>query len=130
MTTLSLGLQHVRVVALAVTDMARATKFYGETLGLAPAYEHGIMLGYGLGPNILMLKDDWYGTPTAEPNPRITLACDYAPDTAAFLQARGVTIADAVVAIEEGFYIGSFLDSEGNKLWFCSPLQRQENQPE
>jgi hypothetical protein len=23
---------------------------------------------------------------------------------------------------DEGFYVGSFLDSEGNKLWYCSPI--------
>jgi hypothetical protein len=25
----------------------------------------------------------------------------------------------------DGFYIGSFLDSEGNKLWFCSPVEQK-----
>ncbi len=37
------------------------------------------------------------------------------------LLARGVRISDGVSLYEEGlFYIGAFLDSEGNKLWFCS----------
>ena len=30
-------------------------------------------------------------------------------------------ISDPVQAYDE-FYVGSFLDSEGNKLWFCSPV--------
>ena len=37
------------------------------------------------------------------------------------LRARNVTISDPVQAYDE-FYVGSFLDSEGNKLWFCSPV--------
>ena len=35
------------------------------------------------------------------------------------LQAREIVIADAV-SDYGGYYVGSFLDSEGNKLWFCS----------
>lgn len=120
MNSTSLGLQRVKVIALAVTDRARAEHFYGHLLGLPPARENGVPVGFLLGPTTLLLKDGWYGRPTAEPNPRITLACDHAPDTEAGLRARGVTIADPVVLYDDGFYIGSFLDSEGNKLWFCS----------
>lgn len=122
MTVASLGLQRVKVIALAVLDRERADRFYGETLGLAPALEGDQQVGYQLGTTILMLKDNWYGAPTAEPNPRITLACEHAPATETALRGRGVTIADPVQAYDDGFYIGSFLDSEGNKLWFCSPV--------
>ena len=127
MTTPSLGLQHVKVIALAVADQKRAEQFYGETLGLPPAYEADVLVGFSLGQTILMLKninDNWYGIPTSEPNPRITFACDYAPDTEAFLKSRGVTLADPVEVCDSSFYVGSFLDSEGNKLWFCSELER------
>ena len=127
MATLSLGLQHVKVIALAVADQKRAEQFYGEILGLQPAYEANVLVGFSLGQTILMLKninDNWYGIPTSEPNPRITFACDYAPDTEAFLQSRGGTIADSVEVCDSSFYVGSFLDSEGNKLWFCSALER------
>jgi len=120
----ALGLQRIKVIALAVTDRSRAERFYGETLGLAPAHEGDLQVGYFLGQTILMLKDNWYGRPTAEPNPRITIASDHAPDTEAALRARGVAIADPVQAYDDGFYIGSFLDSEGNKLWFCSPVEK------
>jgi predicted enzyme related to lactoylglutathione lyase len=128
MATDSLGLQRVKVIALAVRDMGRADRFYGETLGLATAFEGDMRVGYQLGTTILMLKDHWYGVPTAEPNPRITLACDHAPATEAALRERGITIADPVQAYDDGFYIGSFLDSEGNKLWFCSPVAGGNNQ--
>jgi hypothetical protein len=118
-----LGFQRVKAIALAVTDRGRADRFFGETLGLAPASEGGRQVGYFLGETILMLKDDRYGSPTAMPNPRITIAVDHAANMAAALKERGVTIADPVQAYDDGYHVGSFLDSEGNKLWFCSPIQ-------
>ncbi len=117
------GLQNVKVIALAVTDLSRAQRFYGEILDLPPEYRDGVLLGYSIGDIVFMLKENWYGSPTAEPNPRITLATAYAPDTEAYLRERGVTIPDPVEEVEKGFYVGSFLDSEGNKLWFCSPTE-------
>ena len=121
----ALGFQRVKTIALAVTDRGRAERFYGEMLGLAPAFEAGQQMGFSLGETILMLKDDWYGAPTALPNPRITLAVDDAAKIEAALKERGVTIADPVKVYDEGYgyNIGSFLDSEGNKLWFCSPIR-------
>lgn len=115
-----LGLKCVKVVALAVADAARAAKFYGDTLGLAPAMENGQPVGFQLGETVLMLKAGWYGSPTAEPNPRITLECADAHATEAALRAGGVTVSDAVDRYDEGYLVGAFLDSEGNKLWFCS----------
>ena len=35
-----LGFLRLKVVALAVNDLARAERFYGETLGLPPATEY------------------------------------------------------------------------------------------
>lgn len=118
-----LGFQRIKAVALAVTDRRRAENFYGKTLGLAPAFEGGRQVGYFLGQTILMLKENWYGTPTEMPNPRITIATDGAAEIAAALKDRGVVIADPVEAYDDGYYVGSFLDSEGNKLWFCSPVE-------
>ena len=120
-----LGFQRIKAIALAVTDRGRADRFYGETLGLAPAFEAGRQVGYYLGETILMLKDDWYGAPTALPNPRITIAVDNAATFAAALKEGGVTIADPVQTYDDGYHVGSFLDSEGNKLWFCSPIQAE-----
>jgi len=116
----SLGFICVKVVALGVTDAARAHRFYGETLGLAPAYEGGELVGYDLGGTILMLKDDGSLSPTANPNPRITTQVEFAPRTEALLREKGVTISDPVATYDEEFQVGGFLDSEGNKLWFCS----------
>src|SRR5450432_98620 len=115
-----LGFIRVKVIALSVIDVERANKFYSETLELPPAYEGNEQVGYLMGQTILMLKPDWYAPPTHQPNPRITIATEQALETEKALQARGVAIADPVQAYDE-FYVGSFLDSEGNKLWFCSP---------
>ena len=57
-------------------------------------------------------------------NRRTSPACpgpSCAKATQAALRVRGVAIADEVQAYGD-FLVGSFLDSEGNKLWFCSPV--------
>jgi hypothetical protein len=115
-----LGFLRTRVVALSVLDLDRANKFYGETLGLPPAYEGSVQIGYLLEQTILMLKADSDVPPTAAPNPRVTLETENARETEKALQARGVMISDPVQIYDEVHYVGSFLDSEGNKLWFCS----------
>ena len=117
----NLGFLGVKVVAVSVRDRRRAWRFYGETLGLEPAMEGGEQVGFQLGAQTLMPKDD-YAQPTDLPNPRITLAVEDARGLEEVLAARGVRIADPVTQYGE-FFVGSFLDSEGNKLWFCSPVQ-------
>lgn len=120
----ALGLQELKVVALAVDDMARACDFYRNTLGLVPALEGAGEVAFALGNATLMLKlsgSGWPGKPSTELNPRLTLAVADARQTEKRLLARGVRISDGVSLYEEDlFYIGAFLDSEGNKLWFCS----------
>jgi hypothetical protein len=120
MNTSPFGFQRVKVIAFSVIDSDRANKFYGITLDLPPAYEGGEQVGYFLGETILMLKSNWYASPTQAPNPRITITTDDALQTERALRERGVTISDPVNLYDE-FYVGGFLDSEGNKLWFCSP---------
>jgi catechol 2,3-dioxygenase-like lactoylglutathione lyase family enzyme len=121
-----LGFQRLKVVALAVDDVARAEDFYLNKLNLAPAFEGARQVGFMLGNVIVMLKpvkEGWYARPSDQLNPRITLATDDAPQTERELLARDVTISDPVQAYpEQGFYVGGFLDSEGNKIWFCSPI--------
>jgi len=109
----------VKVVALPVVDEARAEHFYGKVLGLPVAIEAGEPCGYLLGETILMLKPDWYAAPSAEPSPRITLRVNDARGVERTLKERGIVIADEPESDGNG-YVGSFLDSEGNKLWFCS----------
>jgi predicted enzyme related to lactoylglutathione lyase len=109
----------VRGVALPMLDEARAKHFYEEVLKLPIAVQAGEPIGYLLGETILMLKMDWYAPPSAEPSPRVTLEVDDARAIEKELGKRGVTIADKPEKYGIS-YIGSFFDSEGNKLWFCS----------
>ena len=120
MSAASLGFLRVKVIAFSVKDLDRANAFYRETLGLAPAHEGDEHVGWMLGSTILMLKPNWYAPPTDAPNPRITIATEDARATEAALRELGVRISDPVQLFDE-FYVGGFLDSEGNKLWFCSP---------
>lgn len=118
-----LGFQELKVVALAVNDMARARHFYQATLDL-PSATLGGESGFTLGNLTLMLKlagNDWPARPSRDLNPRLTIAVDDAPNTERLLTARGVTVSDPVQLYEEGkYYVGAFIDSEGNRLWFCS----------
>jgi len=115
-------LQHVKVIALPIVDAERAAKFYETVLGLKPAYEGGKQVGYYLGEIILMLKSNWYACPTQNPNPRITIETDDAVQMERQLRESGVIISDSIEVYDE-FYVGSFLDSEGNKLWYCAPVK-------
>jgi catechol 2,3-dioxygenase-like lactoylglutathione lyase family enzyme len=126
MGTSPFGFQRVKVIAFSVIDPDRANHFYEVTLGLPAAFEGSEQVGYFLGDTIMMLKSDWYASPTKEPNPRVTIATDDALQTERALRERGVTISDPVTLYDD-FYVGSFLDSEGNKLWFCSPEKKERN---
>jgi len=117
------GFQRVKVIALSVHDIDRARGFYRDTLALSPAFEGDEHVGYYLGETIFMLKAEWYAPPTELPNPRVTIATDHAPHTESELRSKGVIISDPVQPYDD-FYVGSFLDSEGNKLWFCSPVNK------
>lgn len=119
MTVPALNLLSVKVLALAVTDFDRAMRFYTGTLSLPPAHEDGKPVGVQLGHTILMLKTDLPTQPSATLNPRVTIQTDDARRTEAMLRQHGVTVADPVERYG-GALVGSFLDSEGNKLWFCS----------
>jgi len=115
------GILELKVVALAVDDRQRAEDFYGRTLGLQPAEEGSFVLG----SQLIMLKataEGWPARPSAELNPRLTLAVRDALQLETALKERGVTVSDPVALYEAGtFHVGAFLDSEGNKWWFCSP---------
>ena len=120
MSTKSLLFHRVRVVAVSVLDSERANRFYAETLGLPPAYEDQEQVGYLVGETILMLKPDWDQSPAQNPNPRVTLETDDARETEKALRSRGVVISDPVEIYDRTHAVGSFLDTEGNKVWFCS----------
>jgi catechol 2,3-dioxygenase-like lactoylglutathione lyase family enzyme len=109
----------IKGFAIPVVDEKRAQHFYGEVLGLPLADGEKEPGGYRIGNAFLMLKPDWHAAPSADPIPRITLEISGARAAEQALLARGVEMPDPVTR-EGHAYFGSFLDSEGNKLWFCS----------
>ena len=117
MKTSPLGFQSVKVIALAATDVDRARRFYSETLQLEEDRETTGQVGYGIGNSVLVIRQY---PPTDDPNPRITLQVEDARETEKRLTERAVTISDPVTLYDDKFLVGGFLDSEGNKLWFCS----------
>ena len=114
-----LTIKGIKGVAIPVVDEERAKHFYGEVLGLPVADGEKEPGGYRIGNAFLMLKPDWHAAPSADPSPRITLEISGAQAAEQALLARGVVMPDPVTR-EGHAYFGSFLDSEGNKLWFCS----------
>ena len=117
MQTSPLGFQAVKVIALAATDIVRAKRFYSETLQLEEDRESTDEVGYRIGNSVLIIRQH---TPTADPNPRITLRVQDARETQRQLTEQAVTISDPVQLYKGKFWLGAFLDSEGNKFWFCS----------
>ncbi|HYE79998.1 MAG TPA: VOC family protein, partial [bacterium] len=115
-TTNALGFIGAKAIALAVQDLSRANHFYRDILGAEPSSEGGLLLG----DTHIFLKEDWYAPPTTSPNPRVTFEVEDARRLEETLTGRGVAIADRVELYDGQYYIGSFLDSEGNKLWVCS----------
>jgi len=122
-----LGFIRVKGIALAVADLDRANQFYGQTLALPPDTIRNMESAYLIGDAIVMLKsqEEWYAKPTEELNPRITVETQDAFATEAALKKRGVIVSDPV-ALYDGTPIGAFLDSEGNKIWFCSVPGRSD----
>jgi catechol-2,3-dioxygenase len=112
-----LGFQSVKVIALAATDVARAHRFYSETIQLEEDRESTGEVGYRIGESVLIIRQH---PPTDDPNPRITLQVHDARATEKELLERAVAVSDPVKLYEDKFWVGGFLDSEGNKIWFCS----------
>ena len=119
MSVPALSFLNVKAIALAVTNLERAIQFYTETLSLRPAFEEGKQVGNHIGNTVLLFKTDSGAQPSAVLNPRVTIQTEDARSMEAALRERGVVIADPVQRYGEAM-VGSFLDSEGNKLWFCS----------
>ena len=117
----TLGFVRVKGIALAVTDLDRANRFYGETLALPPDTIRNMKSAYLIGDAIVMLKtqEECHAKPTKQLNPRITVETQDAFATEKALKERGITVSDPVT-LYNGTPVGAFLDSEGNKIWFCS----------
>jgi predicted enzyme related to lactoylglutathione lyase len=114
-----LTIKGIKGVAIPVVNEERAKHFYGEVLKLPVADGEKEPGGYRIGNAFLMLKPEWHAAPSDDPIPRITIEITGARAAEQALLACGVEMPDPVTR-EGHAYFGSFLDSEGNKLWFCS----------
>lgn len=116
-----LGFIRVKGIALAVIDLERANHFYGKILALPPDTIRNMKSAYLIGDTIVMLKtqEECHAKPTEQLNPRITVETHDAFATEKALKECRVTVSDPVT-LYDGAPIGAFLDSEGNKIWFCS----------
>lgn len=74
---------------------------------------------------MLKPRQDWYGKPTEEPNPHITLEVANALKTQKALNDLGVLISDPVQDYD-GNLVGALLDSEATSFGFA-PDQKNDH---
>jgi len=110
----------VNLVAHNVSDLERAKKLYGETLGLpvALALDQAGWIEYGR-PNQAHLGINlWRGPdpmPSTNGGGHATLTCDDVRGAMARLRAKGVRC-DDVQEIPEMVILGNFCDPDGNLI--------------
>jgi hypothetical protein len=113
------GFQSVKVIALAATDVARAQRFYSETLQLEEDRESTEEVGYRIGESVLIIRQH---PPTDDPNPRITLQVQNAQETEKRLLERAVTISDPVKLYEDSSgSAGSWIQRETSSGFVPTP---------
>jgi hypothetical protein len=128
-STIPIGLRSQKVIVLSAQDLDRADKFYRETLRLVPAYEGFTKVGYIVDQTILVLKAHLDASQNTAPYPRVCIETEDAPATEKALRTLGVMISDPVQNYDGVHYVGSFLDSERNKLWFSSSIKKKLDRP-
>lgn len=121
-TALRLG--PIGQVSLSIRDLARAERFYGETLGLPHHFTFGDLAFFDAGGVRLYLhrKDE----PDWQPSSIVYFLCDDIRSAHAILTERGVRFSDAphciytdeATDVEE--WMAFFEDGEGNTLALMS----------
>jgi catechol 2,3-dioxygenase-like lactoylglutathione lyase family enzyme len=116
----------LNVVYYYVTDLARARKFYSETLGLPIAAEvPGIeWIEFGLPNQTHLALNTWQDRATMPPavgGATVTFGVDDARGVIAALRAKGVRC-DEVDEISGMVVIGTFYDPDGNRLQIAQTL--------
>ena len=119
------GFQSVKVIGLAATDVARAQRFYSETLQLEEDRESTEEVGYRIGESVLIIRQH---PPTDDPNPRITLQVQDARETEKRLLERAVTISDLSNCTKTGSgSAGSWIQRETNSGFVPTPNSQPEH---
>ena len=119
-------IRDVNVVAYNVSDLERAKKFYGETLGLpvALALDQAGWIEYGR-PNQAHLGINLWNGPDPMPSTtgggHATLTCGDVRGTIARLRAKGVRC-DEVQEIPGMVMLGNFYDPDGNLIQLAQTL--------
>lgn len=110
-------------VSLSIRDVARAERFYGETLGLPHVFTFGDLAFFAVGETRIFLRavpaDEW------RPGSILYLTVDEIGTAHAYLGAAGVTFSGAPHRIhthDDGTeeWMAFFDDSEGNTLALMS----------
>lgn len=119
-------IRDVNVVAYNVSDLERAKKFYGETLGLpvALALNEAGWVEYGRPHQAHLGINLWRGPDPMPPTSgggHATLTCDDVRGTIERLRAKGIRC-DEVQEIPGMVILGNFYDPDGNLIQLAETL--------
>lgn len=105
-------------VRVWVDDMAAAKRFYGETLGLAAKWDVEMAVGYDLGTDLIVEKDDGghEGETLVGRFVGASIQVDDIQATYQALQAKGVPFLGAPEKMFWGGTLAHFKDPAGNTL--------------
>lgn len=109
----------IGTVVVFVTDMARAKRFYGQTLGLPVRKDSGGWVELGTHGATLALHDGAAVAPAARPGaPRVQVSFEVASvgRVVASLRGDGVRFTRDPVEIAPGRHVANFTDPDGNEL--------------
>jgi len=119
-------IRDLNLIAYNVSNLERAKKFYGETLGLpvALALDQAGWVEYGLPHQAHLGINLWRGPdpmPPTNGGGHATLTCDDVRGAIARLRAKGVRC-DDVQEIPGMVILGNFYDPDGNLIQLAQTL--------
>jgi predicted enzyme related to lactoylglutathione lyase len=112
---------HVWAITLTVSDLERAVRFYGETLGLTKKYQFGDYAGFDCGGVEIGLKTWGDLESPREGEPCIDFAVNSVDETFEALSSRGVVFIKEPEDAQWGARIALFKDPDGNVLQLTRP---------
>jgi predicted enzyme related to lactoylglutathione lyase len=106
-----------------VTDLAAASKFYGDTLGLKKIFEMPGWVEFAEGPDMpaVGLREDakW------EPGGTVVFRVENVDAARREMESRGVKFVGPTEEIPGAVRLAMFTDPAGNKLQLAQPLLKQ-----
>ena len=114
------GVRHMKIYGLRiwVDDMAAARRFYGETLSLTPKWDMEMAVGYDLGIDLIVERDDGSheGEDLVGRFVGTSIQVDDIQATYEALSARGVPFLGPPEKMPWGGTLAHFKDPAGNTL--------------